>query len=153
HIPLVRGGRGQCQGRARAREVPRRPHAPRLEKPERGDTREAGARAPLGLQQLQEKAPGGLKRQADKENPGGIISLRGLLSSYRKLPRSTKLSQPRLFLLQLDLQRVNAALERRDLLSAALAALLRALIAPNLFAAGLWNTNLQRRLKFSTLLL
>src|SRR5262249_24763706 len=72
------------------------------------------------------------------------------LSSSRKLPRSTKLSQPRLFLLQLDLQRVNAALERRDLLSAALAALLRALIAPNLFAAGLWNTNLQRRLKLST---
>src|SRR5262245_26072338 len=99
-----------------------------------------------------EKAPGGMKRQADKENPGGIISLRGLLSSSRKLPRSTKLSQPRLFLLQLDLQRVNAAPERRDLLSAALAALLRALIAPNLFAAGLWNTNLRRRLKFSTLL-
>src|SRR5262245_51886088 len=94
HIPLVRGGRGQCQGRARAREVPCRPHAPRLEKPERGDTREAGAgaRAPLGLQQLQEKAPGGMKRQADKENPGGIISLRGLLSSSRKLPRSTKAS-------------------------------------------------------------
>src|SRR5262245_18512526 len=154
HIPLVRGGRGQCQGRARAREVPCRPHAPRLEKPERGDTREAGAgaRAPPGLPQLKEKAPGGMKRQADKENPGGIISLRGLLSSSRKLPRSTKRYQPRLFLLQLDLQRVNAAPERRDLLSAALAALLRALIAPNLFAAGLWNTNLRRRLTCSTLL-
>src|SRR5262245_22792875 len=54
-------------------------------------------------------------------------------------------------ILQLDLKRLNLACSAATSSAPRLPALLRAVIAPNLFAAGLWNTNLQRRLKFSTL--
>ena len=50
--------------------------------------------------------------------------------------RSTELSEPSLFLFELDLELVNLALDRSDLLSRARLSLLRAVISPHLFAAG-----------------